>query len=83
MMTESQPIRDLVVGVLTELGVPSPSAVIQTLLVRDGCFVGHSFRFDGGYAIWCVGSPAIEFYDQYDNLLKMVNVEALMEGEAA
>ena len=36
-----------VVTMVTELW-PSPTNVIPTMLMHDGFFVGHKFRYDGG-----------------------------------
>jgi hypothetical protein len=47
----NQPIHDLVVATLAELGMPTPSDFHQTMLVKDRHFVGHKLRYDGGYAI--------------------------------
>jgi hypothetical protein len=81
-MREAKSIHDLVVTVLGEIGVRFPDSVIETLLVQDGSFVGHAFRYDGGHAIWWLGTPAIEFYDEDGNLLKVASV-ASRTGEAA
>ena len=51
----SADIHLLVEATAYELGMPSPVTVSESLLVRDGCFIGHKFRFDGGYAIWGEG----------------------------
>jgi hypothetical protein len=47
-------------------------------MMKDGYFVGHRLRYDGGYAIVRAGN--IEFFDQQGTLLKSVAVEA---GKAA
>ena len=48
-MDISSSIHDLVAATLTELGLPAPSNMIQTMLMKDRYFVGHKFRYDGGY----------------------------------
>jgi hypothetical protein len=75
-MSDSGSIHDLVVAALSDMGVPSPDSVIETLRVEDGCFVGHFFRYDGGYATQWLGSPTVEFYDEDGNLLKVVGTTA-------
>jgi hypothetical protein len=55
--------------------MPPPIDVCETLLIRDGFFIGHKFRCDGGYAIWGAGWSAVEFYDEDGELLKMVAVK--------
>ena len=76
-------IYDLVAATLAELGIPAPSTIIQTMLMHDGYFVGHKFRYDGGYAILWAASDAIEFYDENGNLLKAVGIETPEKGAAA
>ena len=71
----SASIHDLVTATLTELGLPAPSNMIQTMLMKDRYFVGHKFRYDGGYSVWREGSNTIEFYDEDGNLLKTVILE--------
>ena len=58
-----------------ELGVPVPITITESLVIKDGCFIGHKFRFDGGYAIWGEGWNSVEFYDDAGKLLKMVAVQ--------
>jgi hypothetical protein len=65
-------IYDLVAATLAELGIPAPSTIIQTMLMHDGYFVGHKFRYDGGHAVWRSGGDTLEFYDQRGNLLKTI-----------
>jgi len=68
-------IYDLVVETFLKLGMSAPIDVCETLLVNDGCFIGHRFRCNGGYAIWGVGWKAVEFYDEGGQLLKMVVIK--------
>ena len=74
-MSRSKLIYDLVVATFFKLGMPAPTDVCETLLVNDGCFIGHKFHCDGGYAIWGAGWNAVEFYGDDGKLLKMVAVK--------
>ena len=74
-MGTSASIHDLVTTTLTELGLPAPADIIQTLLLKDACFIGYKFRYDSGYAILQAGGNAIKFYDEQGELLKTVAVE--------
>ena len=65
-------IHDLVAAALAELGLPAPTNVIQTMLMKDRYFVGWKFRYDGGYAILLVGGSTIEFYDEQGTVLKAI-----------
>jgi hypothetical protein len=65
-------IHDLLVAALTELGMPTPSDFIQTMLMKDRHFVGHKFCYDGGYAILHAGGNTLALYDDQGRLLKAV-----------
>lgn len=67
-------IYDLVIATFFKLGMPLPIDVCETLLIEDGCFLGHKFHCRGCYALWGVGWNAVEFYDEQGALLKMVAV---------
>ncbi len=81
-MSGSQFIHNLVVATFSTLGMPPPIDVSETLLVKDGTFIGHKFQCDGGYAIWGVGWNAVEFYDDDGKLLKMVAVKKTLRSSA-
>lgn len=74
-MGTSASINDLVAATLTELGLPAPADIIQTMLLKDSHFVGYKFRYDGGYATLQAGGNTIEFYDDQGKLLKTATVE--------
>ena len=44
-------MNDILAATLTELGLPAPTNIIQTMLMHDGYFVGWKFRYDGGHAV--------------------------------
>ncbi len=75
-------VRDAVTATLRELGACA-AAPIRTILIQNGYFVGHKYRFhDGGYAVWLLEKKAIEIYDNDGELLKTVSLE-VTEGEKA
>jgi hypothetical protein len=71
-----QSIQERVAVTLAELGLPTPTNIIQTMLLKDGYFVGHKLRYDGGHAILLAGGSSIEFYDGEGKLLKTVVLES-------
>lgn len=75
-MDLSTSIHDLVAATLTELGLPAPTNIIQTMLMRDSYFVGHKLRYDGGHAILRADGRTMEFYDEKGKPLKTVILEA-------
>jgi hypothetical protein len=74
-MGASPSSHELVVATLIGLGLPGPVEIIQTMLMKDGYFVGYKFRYNGGYAILPAGGNTIEFYNEEGKLLKTVAVE--------
>ena len=81
-MSGSILIHNLVVATFSKLGMPPPIDVCDNLLVKDGCFIGHKFHCDGGYAIWGAGWNSVEFYDEDGKLLKMVAVKRVLRSTA-
>jgi hypothetical protein len=81
-MGVSASIHELVVATLSELGMPTPVEIIQTMLMKDGYFVGYKFRYDGGHAVLQAGGNAIEFYDERGKLLRTAAIKG-NEGAAA
>ena len=75
-MGASASIHDLVGATLSELGLPVPPDIMQTMLMKDGYFVGYKFRYDGGYATLQAGSSTIEFHDEQGKLLKTAAIDA-------
>jgi hypothetical protein len=74
-MGVSASIHDVLAATLSELGLPSPADIIQTMLMKDGYFVGYKFRYDGGHAILPAGGSAIEFFDEQGKPLKTAAVK--------
>jgi len=63
-----------VVATLKEMGICV--ALMRTVLIEKGYFVGHTYRFhDGGYAVVLAGGKAIEVYDEGGKLLRTVGME--------
>ena len=74
-------IHDRLAATLTEMGVRV--APMWTALIKKGYFVGHKYRFDGGYAILLAGKNVIEVYDDAGSLLKTVSLEETDKKSAA
>jgi hypothetical protein len=80
-MGQTHSIHGDVTAILTEMSIPTAS-LCHTILLRDRCFVGHKFRFDGGYAMWLAETNTVEIYDDDRKLLKTVTFPS-DEKEAA
>ncbi len=73
-------VQDRVAANLAELGLPAPTNIIQTMLMKARYFVGWKLRYDSGCAVLQAGANTIEIYDDQGSLLKTVAIEA---GKAA
>ena len=80
-MDEQPTIPDVVAATLAEMGLCV--APMRTLLIQKGYFVGHKYRFDGGYAVSLIEKHAIEIYDDEGKLLKTVSLEETDKKTAA
>jgi hypothetical protein len=80
-MGQAHSIQDDVTAVLTEMGVPTV-LLVHTILLRAKYFIGHKFRFYGGYAVWLAETNSVEVYGDNGKLRKTVAVE-VDEREAA
>jgi hypothetical protein len=70
-MGQALSIQDAVTATLTEMGIATDS-LMHTVLLKDGYFAGHKFRFDGGYAVWLSDKDAVEFYGEDGKVLKSI-----------
>ena len=77
-------IRDTVAAVLRKMGLcEDPGAMLWTILFRDRHFVGHKYRFDGGYAAWVAETNVIEVYGDDGKILTTVALGRSKGGEVA
>jgi hypothetical protein len=74
-------LHDLLALTLSELGLPTPTNIMQRMLMKDRHFVGWKYVYDGGYGVLRAGGNVIEFYDEQGTSLKTVALRA--EQEAA
>jgi hypothetical protein len=80
-MDEQPSIYSVVAATLKEIGIRL--APMWTALIQKGYFVGHKYRFDGGYAVSLIEKHAIEIYDDEGKLLKTVSLEETDKKTAA
>ena len=71
----AQSIPERMAAALSELGLPAPCNIIQTMLMKDRYFVGWKFRYDGGYAILRAEAHTMDFHDEQGTVLKTVAIE--------
>jgi hypothetical protein len=81
-MTYRTSVHNLILETLVSLGMSRSAGVTRTFLIKDRCFIGYKYHYDGGYAIWPTGAGAVEFYDDDGQLVKMVAVDATRSGAA-
>lgn len=46
--------------------------IVESILLKDGHYIGRKFRFDGGHAIWECGEPQLSIYGQDGKLVKQI-----------
>jgi hypothetical protein len=62
-------VSEVVAAALRGMGLEADEAALnRTILIRDGNFVGHKFRFDGGYALWLAEKGVLEVYTDSGNM---------------
>ena len=66
------PFQEEIAATLADLSLPTPTNLIQTMLMKDGYFVGWKFRYDGGYAVLLSDSGTMELFDERGTVLKTV-----------
>lgn len=69
-------LDELLAAALGQLGLPAPTNVIQTVLLKDRFFVGWKFRYDGGHAVLSPDGNGLRVYDDRGELLTEVTGEA-------
>ena len=79
-MDEGGPVHDAVAATLAEMGLCA--APTRTILIQKGYFVGHKYRFEGGWAIRLADKNKVELYDDDGKMLKTVSLE-MNGGEKA
>jgi hypothetical protein len=83
-MDQPATIHDVVAATLRSMGLcRDPASLIRTILLRDCHFIGHKYRFDGGYAAWVAETNIIEVYDGDGKLLTTFALGTTEGGEAA
>jgi hypothetical protein len=81
-MCQARSIQDAVATALAEMGFATAS-LVHTVLLRNCCFVGHKYRFDGGSATWLAEKNAIDIYDGEGKLLKTVPADIIQRQQTA
>ncbi len=46
--------------------------IVESILLRDGHYIGRKFRFDEGHAIWECGEPQLSVYGQDGTIVKRI-----------
>lgn len=75
-------VRRLVQAFLAEHGVAAGEQrrMVDTLLLRDGKYVGRSFRCGGFLAMWMIEAGVVTFYDDAGEILQIASVREAAEA---
>ena len=77
-------ISDVVTAAFEQLGIsPPPETLLHTFALAEGRLVAHKFRYEGGYAVWLVGSNRVDCYDASGSLLQSVGLDVAGRRTAA
>ena len=71
-MDQALSIHEQAVETFADLDIPVVSEMVSTILIRDGPFIGHRFRYQSARAIRFAGGSIIEFYNETGKLLKTI-----------
>jgi hypothetical protein len=55
-----------------------PAEMIETILIREGHYVGRRFRIEGAHAVWLESEAEIRFWSDAGELLEVLR---LVDGE--
>ena len=81
-MGASMSIGEILATTLNALGRSTPNDIIQTVLLRNGRFIGHKYRYDGGYAVLQAGGNTVQFFDDDGKPLTTATIEVDKEVAA-
>ncbi len=81
-MDVSKSMGEVVTAALSDLGLPAPADIIQTVLLKNHRFVGYKYRYDGGYAIVQAGGNVVKFFSEDGKSLTSATIETEKEAAA-
>ena len=70
--THVQTVRHLVMQTFTELGSESVAPPRETLLIRDGDYIGRRFDREKFRAVWFIEENQLKFSDQDGHVIRAV-----------
>ena len=79
----TEKIRDLVYSVFIELGAaPADDKPRETMLIRNGNYCGHRYRWGEFEAVWFIEEDELKFSSSSGGVIcKMIVSEALAQRE--
>ncbi len=83
---KSRLIRQRIRSLLLEIGARPGSVESETLLIRDGVYCGHHFRFGQYEAVWFVEEEQIKLYGPSGTLVRSLRtseIEPMLSQQAA
>lgn len=72
----TDPVRAQIVARLEQLQFAVGDGVLETILIRDGHYIGRRFRVDGAHAVWIHAEPDIRFWSDAGELLDVLKLDA-------
>ena len=82
-MPRTIPVRNLVHDVFRELGIGTKEPWRETLLIRDGWYIGRRFECSRLQAVWLDGGSQFKIYDESGALARTVLIPVNAEQREA
>lgn len=82
-MTRTIAVRDFIHSAFRELGIGTKKPWRETLLIRDGLYIGRRFECSRFQAVWLDGESQFKLYDDGGTLVKTVLIPANPERREA
>ena len=76
-------VRNLVLRTFRDFWVDDESleSLSEEILVREGKYLGRSYRIEGMMAMWMIEVGILQFYDAEGDMLRTINLLERLEPE--
>lgn len=78
---DATPIGEIIAETFSQLGRDDLPPAKTTALIHDTFCIGRRFRFGDVQAIWLTKENEIRFFDENENLLKVVAIAEVKESK--
>jgi hypothetical protein len=81
-MPETQPdqISQIIASIFTQKGINPP--FIETILLRDGFYVGRKYRAGGFQVVWWIEKNVVDVFDEDGQVVETIELQQKLEQSA-